>query len=113
MHWSPWTSFLQDQHSFPARQAEQRSTCGTIDLVDDDAVGSPRAYDGLHLHRVADARSQRGGRALVAGVDLHGAVAAVPRHHMRQRRLAQPCTTSTLTTPKWCLDTTSPLTLKA
>lgn len=45
----------------------------------------------LHLHCVLDLGNQRGRGAVVAGVDLKRRVAAVPRHHVRQRGLAQAC----------------------
>lgn len=63
--------------------------CSAVNLVDDDAVGAARAHDSAHLHRISDARHERGRSPVVAGIDLQWAVPAMPCHHMRQRCLSQ------------------------
>lgn len=62
-------------------------TYGSVNFVNDDAIGLLGSEDRLHLAGVGDAGMKCGAGAVIAGVDFHRPVAAVGRHHMRQRRL--------------------------
>lgn len=60
----------------------------TVDLVDDHACGPVRVDAGPGVDGVLNARGDRRGVAVVAGVDLKGAVARMLGNDVRERRLA-------------------------